>query len=100
MANTAQKRALRNYRTRLVKRGMARFEVLGLDSDRDLIRFLAKRLAEDDPDALRIRAAISRTIAGEPPEKGGILAALRRSPLVGADLDLARSHEAGRKVDV
>jgi hypothetical protein len=25
---------------------------------------------------------------------------LRRSPLVGADLDLARSHEAGRKVDV
>ena len=100
MANTAQKRALRNYRTRLVKRGMARFEVLGLDSDRDLIRFLAKRLAEDDPDALRIRAAVSRTIAGEPPRKGGILAALRRSPLAGADLNLARSHEAGRKVDV
>jgi len=100
VANTAQKRALRNYRTRLVKRGMARFEVLGLDSDRDLIRSLAKRLAEDDPDALRIRAAVSRTIAGEPPKKGGILAALRRSPLAGADLDLARSHEAGRKVDV
>ncbi len=100
MANTAQKRALRNYRTRLVKRGMARFEVLGLDSDRDLIRSLAKRLAEDDPDALRIRAAVSRTITGEPPKKGGILAALRRSPLVGADLSLARSHEAGRKVDL
>ena len=100
MANTAQKRALRNYRTRLVKRGMARFEVLGLNSDRDLIRSLAKRLAEDGPDALRIRAAVSRTIRGEPPKKGGILAALRRSPLVGADLNLARSHEAGRKVDV
>lgn len=100
MANTAQKRALRNYRTRLVRRGMARFEVLGLDSDRDLIRSLARRLAEDDPDALRIRAAVSRTIAGEPPKKGGILAALRRSPLVGADLDLARSHEPRRKVDV
>jgi hypothetical protein len=25
---------------------------------------------------------------------------LRRSPLVGADLDLARSHEGGRKVDL
>ena len=100
MANTAQKRALRNYRTRLVKRGMARFEVLGLDSDRDLIRSLAKRLAEDDPDALRIRTALSRTLMGEPPKKGGILAALRRSPLAGADLNLARSHEAGRKVDV
>ena len=90
MANTAQKRALQNYRTRLVKRGMARFEVLGLDADRDLIRSLAKRLAEDDPDAARIRATVSQTIAGEPPKRGGILAALRRSPLVGADLDLAR----------
>ena len=100
MGNTAQKRALRNYRTRLVKRGMARFEVLGLDADRELIRSLAKRLAEDDPEALRIRAAVSQTIAGEPPKKGGILAALRRSPLVGADLNLARSHDTGRKVDL
>jgi outer membrane protein TolC len=100
MGNTAQKRALRNYRTRLAKRGMARFEVLGLDADRDLIRSLAKRLAEDDRDAARIRAAVSQTIGGEPPTKGGILAALRRSPLVEADLDLARSHEAGRKVDL
>jgi hypothetical protein len=100
MADTAQKRALRNYRTRLVKRGMARFEVLGLDADRDLIRSLAKRLAENDHDAVRIRAAVSQTIAGEPPKKGGILAALRRSPLVGADLNLARSRETGRKVDL
>jgi hypothetical protein len=100
MGNTAQKRALRNYRTRLVKRGMARFEVLGLDADRELIRSLARRLAEDDPEALRIRAAVSQTIAGEPPRKGGILAALRRSPLVGADLNLDRSHDAGRKVDL
>jgi hypothetical protein len=100
MANTAQKKALRNYRARLVKRGMARFEVLGLDADRDLIRSLAKRLAEGDPDAARIRAVLDRTMSGQPPKKGGILAALRRSPLVGTDLTLARSHEAGRKVDL
>jgi hypothetical protein len=25
---------------------------------------------------------------------------LRRSPLVGADLDLTRSHEPGRKIDL
>jgi hypothetical protein len=100
VGNAAQKRALRNYRSRLAKRGLARFEVLGLDADRDLIRSLAKRLAEDDPEAVQIRAAVSRTIAGEPPKTGGILAALRRSPLVGADLNLARSHEAGRKVDL
>jgi hypothetical protein len=98
MGESAQKRALRNYRTRLVNRGMARFEVLGLDADRDLIRSLAKRLSEEGPDAARIRAAVSRTITGEPPKKGGILAALRRSPLVGAELNLARSHEGGRKV--
>jgi hypothetical protein len=100
MGNPAQKRALRNYRNRLVKRGMARFEVLGLDADRDLIRSLAKRLAEEDPEAKRIRATLSQTIAGEPPKKGGILAALRRSPLVGADINLARSRESGRKVDL
>lgn len=100
MGNTAQKRALRNYRARLGKRGMARFEVLGLDADRDLIRSLAKRLSQDDPDAAQIRAAVSRTIAGEPPRKGGIVAALRRSPLVGADLNLARPREAGRKIDL
>jgi hypothetical protein len=100
MANTSQKRALQNYRHRLNERGMARFEVLGLDSDRELIRSLAKRLARNDTEALRIRASVSQTIAGEPPQKGGILAALRRSPLVGADLDLTRSNEAGRKLDL
>ena len=100
MSNTALKRALRNYRSRLVERGMARFEVLGLDADRDLIRSLAKRLAEDDPEAARIRATVSQTIAGEPPKKGGILAALRRSPLVGAEINLARSRETGRKLDL
>jgi hypothetical protein len=100
MGDTAQKKALQNYRKRLARRGMARFEVLGLDADRELIRSLAKRLAENDPDAVQIRATVSRTIAGEPPRKGGILAALRRSPLVGADLDLARSRETGRKVDL
>jgi hypothetical protein len=98
MSDTPQKRALRNFRSRLAKRGMARFEVLGLGIDRELIRSLAKRLAEDESDAAWIRAVVSRTIAGEPPKKGGILAALRRSPLVAADLNLARSHEAGRKI--
>ncbi len=100
MSNTAQKRALRNYRSRLTERGIARFEVLGLDADRDLIRSLARRLAEDGPDAKRIRATVGRTIAGDPPRKGGILEALRRSPLVGADLEFKRSQGTGRKVDL
>ena len=100
MSSTPQKQALKNYRKRLNRRGMARFEVLGLDGDRDLIRSVAKRLAGDDPDTARIRATIRRTIATEPAKKGGILSALRRSPLVGADLDLKRPATASRKVDL
>jgi hypothetical protein len=98
--DNSQKRAIQNYRSRLSERGLARFEVLGLDRDRDLIRSLARRLADDGPDAARIRATVSQTISGEPPKTGGILAALRRSPLVGADLDLTRRHAATRKIDL
>ena len=98
--STPQKRALNNYRKRLNQRGMARFEVLGLDADRDLIRSLARRLAGDGPDSARIRATVRGAIAGKPPKKGGILDALRRSPLVGADLDLKRPVTAARKVDL
>jgi hypothetical protein len=68
--------------------------------NRDLIRSLARRLAENGPEASRLRAAVSQTITGEPPKKGGILAALRRSPLVGADLDLTRPREEGRKAEI
>ena len=100
MAKTAQKRALENYRHRLGERGMARFEVLGLDHDRALIRSLARRLAAHDAEAARIRASVGRLVEGKAPTKGGILAALRRSPLVGSDLDLKRSREAGRRVVV
>lgn len=100
MSSTPQKRALNNYRKRLKQQGMARFEVLGLDGDRDLIRSVATRLAGGGPESAQIRAAIRRTIAGAPPKKGGILDALRRSPLVGANLDLKRPMTAARKVDL
>lgn len=97
-ADTAQKRALKSYRKRLSERGMARFEVLGLNTDRDLIRSLARRLADKGPEATRIRSTIRRTISDEPPKTGGVLSALRRSPLVGADLCLSRSGAGDRKV--
>jgi len=100
MSTTPQKRALNRYRKRLTQRGMARFEVLGLKADRKLIRSLAKRLADDDSDSARIRAAVQLTISGDESKKGGILDALRRSPLVGADLDLNRPVTPGRRVDL
>ena len=100
MGNAAQKRAIQNYRARLTQRGFKRFEVMALESDRELIRSLARHLAEDGPEAEQIREAVKTLVAGEPPKPGGILAALRRSPLVGADLDLSRPREEGRRVDL
>src|SRR5712691_4720251 len=96
----SQKRAIQNYRLRLGERGLARFEVLGLDADRGLIRSLARRLAEEGPEAARIRAAVHRAMSGDPTKIGGIVAAFRRSPLVGSDLDLSRSHDEERKIDL
>ncbi len=100
MSSKAQKKALHNYRTRLSKQGLARFEVLGLDTDRDLIRWLAKKLANNDPEATQIRATVTRTTEGEPSRKGGILAAFRNSPMVGANLDLTRARPRMRKIDL
>ena len=71
-----------------------------METDRELIRTLARRLADDGPEAKQVRAAVKRIVAGERPEPGGILKALRRSPLVGADLDLTRVREEGRDIDL
>ena len=96
----SQRRAVENYRTRLNEQGLARFEVVGREADRDLVRKLARRLAEDTPRASSLRATVNRSLEGESPRKGGILAALRRSPLVGADLDLTRPHDEERAIDL
>ena len=96
VSSASQKRALKNYRKRLGVRGLARFEILGLDADRDLIRTLARKLAADAPAAPRLRATLRHAIASGTAARGGILAVLRRSPLVGADLDLLRPDAAPR----
>jgi hypothetical protein len=100
MSDTSQNRAIKNYRSRLRKKGVARFEVLGLDADRELIRSLAKRVPQDDPEASRIRSEVTRTVSHVLPKKGGILAALRRSPLVGLELEIDRPLDPGRQVDL
>lgn len=67
-----------------------------MESDRDLIPSLAKRLAEGGSDADHIRTQINEALDG----KGGIVAALLRSPLVGADLDLTRDRVPPRDIDL
>jgi len=100
MSKSPQRRALDNYRSRLTERGMSRFEVIGRDADRALIRSVAKRLAEGGVDADRLRAAVNQSISGEPPRKGGILKALLASRLGGSELDLPRPRDKSRKVDI
>lgn len=60
-------------------------------------RVLAAKFVQGDADfyirAIMLAGAVGRSTADEPPRRGRILDAVRRSPLVGADLDLARSRE-------
>ena len=100
MSNTSQNRAVRDYRKRIKQRGLSRFEVLGPTADRELIRSLAQRLAANGDDAPRVRAAIQSALSVDDRPKGGLLKALRESPLVGADLDLRRPFVRPRKVDL
>ena len=69
------------------------------------VLYLANVAEDDLPEAdneyvQALRAAVSKRIAGQPPRKGGILDALRRSPLVGADAIPHRPCEPGRRVDL
>ena len=47
-----------------------------------------------------LRATVSQGIVGDPPRKGGILEALRRSPLVGAEAIAPRPFESGRETEL
>jgi hypothetical protein len=70
--------------------------VQGLETDRELIRTLARRLAEGGPASISMRATVSQLIAAGGSPKGRILTALRRSPLADADLQISRERLTGR----
>jgi hypothetical protein len=98
VGTASQARAVKNYRKRLRKRGLARFEVLGLEKDRDLVRAVARRLAEDSPEAEEMRTSIRHKISEKPTHKENILEVLRSWPL--AELNLTRPFEKGRKIEL
>jgi hypothetical protein len=100
MGKPSQQRAITNFRNRLAEKGLVRFEVTGRDADRDLVRTVARRLAAGGPESDRLRAAVTQSVGGEPPKKGGILKALLASPLIGSELDMTRRREEGRDVDI
>ncbi len=99
MSKSSQKKAVESYRRRLSLKGLSRFEVLGLESDRELLRSLARKMADGDAASESLRASL-RALSGDARAKGGIFAALRKSPLVGADIEVARSRGPGRKIDL
>lgn len=72
----------------------------GLETDRELIRTLARRLAKGGPASIPMRATVNLLVAAGAPLKGRILMALRRSPLADADLQISRERAAGRKIDL
>jgi hypothetical protein len=98
MGSAAQTRAIENYRKRLSRRGMARFEVLGLKKDRELVRTVARRLAEDTTEADEMRASMRQSLAEKTYRKGNLLEVLRSWPL--AELNLKRPFVRGRKIDL
>jgi hypothetical protein len=71
-----------------------------LEQDKQLVRRLAQRLAANDAKAEQLRADITKEISTGASRKGGIYAALRRSPAVGADLDLSREVVPEREVEL
>ncbi len=100
MSKSSQQRAPADVRDRLAKQGLVRFEVTGRDSERELVRALARRLAEGGPGSDRLRDAMKQSVGGETPQKSGILKEILASPLIRSELEIAHPVEEGRKVDL
>ncbi|MGH9518234.1 MAG: hypothetical protein ACRD2D_01235 [Terriglobales bacterium] len=96
---TAQARAVRAYRQRLRKQGLARFEVLGRARDRELIRRVAQRLAAGGTEACALRDELTREL-GAHATGLSIVDAFLHSPWAGADLKLERYRGSGRKLSL
>ena len=79
---------------------LSRYVVVGRTEDRELIRTLARRPAESNVDADRLRAEVCKYLTPPPGTKGHILAALLRAPPALADLDFERVFAPERKLDL
>jgi hypothetical protein len=94
----SQAKAVAKYRNRLADKGLTRFEVLGRKSDSALIRKLARTIAEDVAKAAALREFAEKIVGDEKQSRGSILAAFRRAPFIGAELDLTRSDDDARTI--
>jgi|CXWL01.1.fsa_nt_gi hypothetical protein len=97
---SAQYRAVVKNRRTMRARGLARYEVRGLGSDKALLRDLAKRLSADDEQAKGLRSELKRALEPQTSEPGGIWRWLRSSPLVGSGINLEREQVTLRKIEL
>jgi hypothetical protein len=98
--NASQNRAVANHRRRLTERGITRYEVRGLEQDKELVLKFANRLAANDPEAQRLRQQVADDVLKKPLSGKEIVEALRQSPLFGLDLVFEREVTAGRDIDL
>lgn len=99
MSNAAQKIANQNYRKRLSSKGVSRWEVQGLENDKDISRALLKALAKNDNAANEFRQKIQDFVGVKERTGSDLVAALRKAALGGVDLDIIRENDGFRKVD-
>lgn len=100
MISPAQKKAINNHRKRLARSGLGRFEVQGRIADKELLRTIARKLAEGGTEGAIVRQAVVSAVSNADERKGGVWAALRRSPLVGAELNIERVRSKPREIDL
>lgn len=97
---SAQRRAVVAYRSRLASRGLSRFEVVGRFEDRALLRDIARRLATNDEAAAKLREAVQVPPHRFEGTRGEIAKWLLRSPLVGSGLTFEREQVEPRDVEL
>lgn len=100
MTSAAQRKAIQTHRKRLRHRGLSRFEVQGRTSDKQLLRDLARKLAEDSSEAANVRKVVESAVADTNENEGGIWQALRRSPLVEAGVEFERLRAKPRELEL
>ena len=89
------------HRVRAVAEGLRRVEVTVPANDTGLVKAVAGILRAGGDEASRVREALASMTAIEPARTGAeLLAFLRASPLVGADLTIERDRTTGRAVDL
>lgn len=79
---------------------IGRFDVQGFDADNELVSAVARRLAEGDAASGEAGTTIRAQVGPAALECDRILRALRKSALVGADLEDEREIGGGGHIDV